>query len=231
MRGLGSRGNGITALFAGASGTGKTLAAEVIAGSLGLDLYVVDLSSVVNKYVGETEKNLERIFSGAQGLNGVLFFDEADALFGKRSAVSDGHDRYANIEVAFLLQRMEQFDGISVLATNLTANLDDAFARRIDVRVVFPQPEAPERRRLWVRHLPPSLPLADDVDLDFLAAGFRLAGGDIRNVTLAAAYDAASRDEAVGMAHLVRATAREYRKLGRLCTAEDFGRYMHLIGA
>ncbi len=228
MRGLGTRGDGITALFAGASGTGKTLAAEVIAGSLGLDLYVVDLSSVVDKYVGETEKNLERIFNGAQGLNGVLFFDEADALFGKRSAVSDGHDRYANIEVAYLLQRMEQFDGISVLATNLTANLDDAFARRIDVRVVFPQPEAPERRRLWAGHLPPSLPVADDVDLDFLAGAFRLAGGDIRNVTLAAAYDAASSDEPVGMAHLVRATAREYRKLGRLCTEEDFGPYLRL---
>ena len=161
----------------------------------------------------------------------MLFFDEADALFGKRSAVSDGHDRYANIEVAFLLQRMEQFDGISVLATNLTANLDDAFARRIDVRVVFPQPEAPERRRLWARHLPPSLPLDDDVDLDFLATAFRLAGGDIRNATLAAAYDAASREESVGMAHLVRATAREYRKLGRLCTDEDFGPYLRLVGA
>ena len=229
MRGVGIRGDGITALFAGASGTGKTLAAEVIAGSLGLDLYVVDLSSVVDKYIGETEKNLERIFSGAQGLNGVLFFDEADALFGKRSAVSDGHDRYANIEVAYLLQRMEQFDGISVLATNLTANLDDAFARRIDVRVVFPQPDAPERRRLWARHLPPSLPVTDDVDLDFLAGAFRLAGGDIRNVTLAAAFEAASRDESVGMAHLVRATAREYRKLGRLCTEEDFGPYMDVI--
>jgi hypothetical protein len=230
MRGVGSRGDGITALFAGASGTGKTLAAEVIAGALGLDLYVVDLSSVVDKYVGETEKNLERIFSGAHGLNGVLFFDEADALFGKRSAVSDGHDRYANIEVAYLLQRMEQFDGISILATNLTANLDDAFARRIDVRVVFPQPEAPERRRLWARHLPPSLPVADDVDLDFLAQAFRLAGGEIRNVTLAAAYDAAAADEPVGMTHLVRATAREYRKLGRLCTEEDFGRYFGLLG-
>ena len=230
MRGLGTRGNGITALFSGPSGTGKTLAAEVIAGSLGLDLYVVDLSSVVNKYVGETEKNLERIFSGAQGLNGVLFFDEADALFGKRSAVSDGHDRYANIEVAFLLQRMEQFDGITVLATNLTANLDDAFARRIDVRVAFPPPEASERRRLWARHLPPSLPVADDVDLDFLAGAFRLTGGDIRNVTVAAAYAAAASGSSVGMEHIVRATAREYRKLGRLCTAEDFGRYIHLIG-
>ncbi|MCA1692280.1 MAG: ATP-binding protein [Actinobacteria bacterium] len=215
-------------LAAGPSGTGKTLAAEVIAGSLGLELYVVDLSSVVDKYIGETEKNLERIFSGAQGLNGVLFFDEADALFGKRSAVSDGHDRYANIEVAYLLQRMEQFDGISLLATNLSANLDDAFARRIDLRVVFPLPEAAERRRLWERHLPPTLPVADDLDVAFLADAFRLAGGDIRNITLAAAYDAASQDEPVGMAHLVRATAREYRKLGRLCTEEDFGPYLHL---
>ncbi|MFN2505978.1 MAG: ATP-binding protein [Acidimicrobiales bacterium] len=228
MLGLGSRGNGITVLFAGPSGTGKTLAAEVIAGSLGLELYVVDLSSVVDKYIGETEKNLERIFSGAQGLNGVLFFDEADALFGKRSAVSDGHDRYANIEVAYLLQRMEQFDGISLLATNLSANLDDAFARRIDLRVVFPLPEAAERRRLWERHLPPTLPVADDLDVAFLADAFRLAGGDIRNITLAAAYDAASQNEPVGMAHLVRATAREYRKLGRLCTEEDFGPYLHL---
>jgi SpoVK/Ycf46/Vps4 family AAA+-type ATPase len=230
MGGVGTKGNGITVLFAGGSGTGKTLAAEVVAGSLGLDLYVVELSSVVDKYVGETEKNLERIFSGAEGINGVLFFDEADALFGKRSAVSDGHDRYANIEVAYLLQRMEQFQGISVLATNLTANLDDAFARRIDVRVVFPQPEAPERKRLWARHLPPSLPMSDDVDLDFLAGAFRLAGGDIRNATLGAAYEAAGQGEPVAMAHLVRATAREYRKLGRLCTEEDFGPYTRLIG-
>ena len=229
MHGLGSKGDGITALFAGPSGTGKTLAAEVIAGQLGLDLYVVDLSSVVDKYIGETEKNLERIFTGAQGLNGVLFFDEADALFGKRSAVSDGHDRYANIEVAFLLQRMEQFDGVSLLATNLTANMDDAFARRVDVRIIFPQPEAPERRRLWARHLPPTLPVADDVDLDFLAQSFRLAGGDIRNITVAAAYAAADRGEPVGMAHLIRATAREYRKLGRLCTEEEFGPYLELV--
>jgi hypothetical protein len=231
MRGVGSRGSGITTLFVGPSGTGKTLAAEVIAHSLGLDLYVVDLSSVVDKYIGETEKNLERIFNGAQGLNGVLFFDEADALFGKRSAVSDAHDRYANIEVAYLLQRMEQFDGISILATNLTANLDDALARRIDLRVVFPQPEAPERRRLWARHLPPALPLTDDVDIDFLASAFRLSGGEIRNVTIAAAYEAASSNEAVGMAHLVRAIAREYRKLGRLCTEEDFGAFMHLVSS
>ncbi|MGH9225743.1 MAG: ATP-binding protein, partial [Acidimicrobiales bacterium] len=231
MLGVGVRGAGITALFAGPSGTGKTLAAEVIAGVLGLDLYVVDLASVVDKYVGETEKNLERIFNGAQGLNGVLFFDEADALFGKRSAVSDGHDRYANIEVAFLLQRMEQFDGVSLLATNLSANLDDAFARRIDLRIVFPLPEPPERRRLWDRHLPPSLPMEDDIDVEFLAGAFKVAGGDIRNIALAAAFEAAHHDRAVTMADLVRATAQEYRKLGRLCTEENFGPYFHLAGA
>jgi len=228
MLGVGARGAGITALFAGPSGTGKTLAAEVIAGSLGLDLYVVDLASVVDKYVGETEKNLERIFNGAQGLNGVLFFDEADALFGKRSAVNDGHDRYANIEVAYLLQRMEQFDGVSLLATNLSANLDDAFARRIDLRIVFPLPEPPERFRLWRRHLPPSLPVEGDLDVTFLANAFRVAGGDIRNICLGAAYEAAGHDRAVTMADLVRATAQEYRKLGRLCTEEDFGPYFHL---
>lgn len=179
--------------------------------------------------MGETEKNLERIFRGAAGLNGVLFFDEADALFGKRSAVSDGHDRYANIEIAYLLQRMEQFDGISVLATNLSANLDDAFARRIDVRVVFPSPEAGERRRLWDRHLPPTVPTSGEVDLGFLGDSFRLSGGDIRNAALAAAYDAAARAEPVGMVHLVRAVAREYRKLGRLCTEEEFGPYTGLL--
>ena len=151
-------------------------------------------------------------------------------LFGKRSAVNDGHDRYANILVAYLLQRMEQFDGISLLATNLSANLDDAFARRIDLRIVFPLPEPPERRRLWERHLPPSLPTTGELDIDFLAGAFRVAGGDIRNITLTAAYQAASHDRPVAMADLVRATAQEYRKLGRLCTEEDFGPYFHLAG-
>src|SRR5919199_6224849 len=138
MRPGGGRGRGITALFAGDSGTGKTMSAEVVAGSLGLDLYTVNLATVVDKYVGETEKNLERIFGEAAGVNGVLLFDEADAIFGKRSEVRDAHDRYANIESAYLLQRMETFDGLAILATNLRANLDEAFTRRLDVVVDFP---------------------------------------------------------------------------------------------
>ncbi len=229
MGGQTGRGRGVTALFAGESGTGKTLSAEVIAGALGLDLYTIDLSTVVDKYVGETEKNLERIFAEAEGVNGVLFFDEADALFGKRSDVSDARDRYANVEIAFLLQRMEYFDGIAILATNLRGNLDEAFTRRIDVLADFPEPEEPDRLRLWELHLPDSLPTADELDLDYLAKAFELSGGDIRNVTLAAAYAAAVDEEPLSTRHLVRATAREYRKLGRLCTESEFGPYFDLI--
>lgn len=229
MGGQGVRGRGITALFAGESGTGKTLSAEVIAGALGLDLYAIDLSTVVDKYIGETEKNLERIFDQAEGVNGVLFFDEADALFGKRSEVSDARDRYANVEIAFLLQRMEFFDGIAILATNLRANLDEAFTRRIDVLVDFPEPEEADRRRLWGLHLPDALPRDDDLDLDYLAKAFKLSGGDIRNITVAAAYAAAVEDRPLATEHLVRATAREYRKLGRLVTESEFGPYFDLI--
>jgi hypothetical protein len=225
MGGRGVRGRGVTALFAGESGTGKTLAAEVVAGALGLDLYVIDLSSVVDKYIGETEKNLERIFTEADRVNGVLLFDEADAIFGKRSEVSDAHDRYANVETAYLLQRMERFDGLAVLTTNLRANIDDAFLRRLDAVVDFPMPEEDDRRREWDLHLPATAPRADDVDLDFLAHRFRLSGGNIRNIALGAAFLAADDDAAVGMAHLVRATEREYRKLGRLCTPEEFGEW------
>jgi len=223
MGGRSDKGRGITALFAGESGTGKTLSAEVIANELGLDLYVIDLSTVVDKYIGETEKNLERIFDQAEDVNGVLFFDEADALFGKRSEVSDARDRYANVEIAYLLQRMERFDGITVLATNLRANLDEAFTRRIDVLVDFPEPEQDDRHRLWELHLPSTLPRDGAPDLDFLARSFELSGGDIRNVTLAAAYAAAVDGGHVGMDELVAATAREYRKLGRLVTESEFG--------
>jgi hypothetical protein len=231
MGGRSDKGRGITALFAGESGTGKTLSAEVVAQDLGLDLYVIDLSSVVDKYIGETEKNLERIFDQAEDVNGVLFFDEADALFGKRSEVSDARDRYANVEIAYLLQRMELFDGITILATNLRANLDEAFTRRIDVLVDFPEPEEVDRRRLWELHLPPNLPRDDDLDLGFLAKAFELSGGDIRNVTLAAAYAAAVTGRPVTFADLIRATAREYRKLGRLVTESEFGPGFELVSS
>lgn len=226
MRPGGGRGRGISALFAGPPGTGKTMAAEVIAADLGMDLYTVDLATVVDKYIGETEKNLERIFSEAEGVNGVILFDEADALFGKRSEVSDAHDRHANVEVAYLLQRMESFDGLAILATNLRANLDEAFARRLDAIVEFSLPEAYERRALWDRCLGTNLPRAEDLDLDFAARCFELAGGNIRSIAVTAAYLAAGTGQAVSMAHLMRATYREYRKMGRLIHESEFGPWL-----
>jgi hypothetical protein len=228
LRRGGGRGESVTALFAGQPGTGKTMAAEVIAGELGLDLYVIDLSSVVDKYIGETEKNLERVFAGAEGVNGVLFFDEADALFGKRSEVSDARDRYANLEIAYLLQRMETFDGLAVLATNLRSNLDDAFARRLSMVVEFGKPDVVERRLLWTKCLA-GVPLASDVDLDFCAEAFELAGGDIRNISVTVAYVAAAEEGIADMSRLMRAIQVEYRKLGRMVVEAEFGRYFPLL--
>jgi len=224
MRRGGGRGHGVTALFAGDSGTGKTMSAEVIAADLGLDLYTVNLATVVDKYIGETEKNLERIFAEAGGVNAVLFFDEADAIFGKRSDVKDAHDRYANIESAYLLQRLETFDGLAVLATNLRANIDEAFTRRLDAIIDFPAPTAELRRQLWVQCLAPPLPVGV-VDLDFLAESFELAGGNIRSAATTAAYLAAAEGSAVSMAQVIAAVEQEYRKLGRLVLEREFGHY------
>ncbi|MBW3555969.1 MAG: ATP-binding protein [Actinobacteria bacterium] len=229
MRPGGGRGRGITGLFAGDSGTGKTMSAEVIAGELGLDLYAINLATVVDKYVGETEKNLERIFSEADGINGVLLFDEADAIFGKRSEVRDAHDRYANIEVAYLLQRMESFDGLAILSTNLRANLDDAFARRLDAVIDFPVPDTTFRRMIWERCLGKDMPLAPDIDLDFAASRFELSGGNIRSIAVTAAYFAAETGREVTMLDLMRATQREYRKLGRMCVESEFGPWYSLV--
>ena len=216
MRPGGGRGAGVTALFAGDSGTGKTMAAEVIAGELGLDLYTVNLATVVDKYIGETEKNLERIFTEAARVSAVLLFDEADAIFGKRSEVRDAHDRYANIESAYLLQRMETFDGLAVLATNLRANLDDAFTRRLDMVVDFPVPDEAARLALWRRCLAPPVPTAGELDLTTYARAFPLSGGNIRSAAITAAYLAAGLDSAVDDSALVAAIQQEYRKLGRL---------------
>jgi SpoVK/Ycf46/Vps4 family AAA+-type ATPase len=217
LQGKGGKGSGICALFSGSPGTGKTLAAHVVADSLGADLLQVDLAAVVDKYIGETEKNLERVFSRAETLNAVLFFDEADALFGRRSSVSDSRDRYANQEVSYLLQRMEAFEGITVLATNLRGNLDAAFARRLHFIVHFPDPDAATRRRLWEHHLAqlPGTDPDDPIDLDSLADALELSGGDIRNIVLAAAYDAVATGRAVGMHGLRVAVEREMAKLGR----------------
>ncbi|WP_029387503.1 ATP-binding protein, partial [Streptomyces leeuwenhoekii] len=226
MRPGGGRGRGVIALFAGESGTGKTMSAEVVAADLGMDLYVVDLSTVVDKYVGETEKNLERIFTEASAVNAVLLFDEADAIFGKRSEVRDARDRHANVESAYLLQRMESFDGIAVLTTNLRANLDEAFTRRLDVVADFPVPDREQRLALWERCLGDRMPRAGDLDLGFCADRFELAGGSIRACAVTAAYLAAESGGPLTMRQLVTAVAQEYRKLGRLVLGSEFGRYL-----
>ena len=209
----GPRGLGITALFVGESGTGKTMAAEVLASDLGIDLYRIDLASVVSKYIGETEKNLRRIFDAAESSGAILLFDEADALFGKRSDVKDSHDRYANIEVSYLLQRMEAYSGLAILTTNMKAALDRAFQRRLRFIVQFPFPDAAQRAGIWRRAFPPRMPTSG-IDIERLSR-LGIAGGTITNIALRAAFRAARAGEPVGMAHLVDAARGEYEKLER----------------
>ncbi|WP_436826178.1 ATP-binding protein [Sphingomonas sp. DT-207] len=206
---------GLVALFVGPPGTGKTMAAGAVAHMLGIDVYRIDLSGVVSKYIGETERNLELVFQAAERATAVLFFDEADSLFGKRSEVQDAHDRYANIEVSYLLQRIERFDGIAILATNLRQNLDEAFLRRIDFVVDFPVPGPAERLHLWSKLAGTGAPLADGVDFALLAERYELTGGAIRNCAIAAAHAAARDDQPIAMRHLVAAVAREYLKQGQ----------------
>ena len=222
-------GKGLNVLFAGQPGTGKTMAAEVLATDLGLELYKIDLSSVVSKYIGETEKNLEKIFSEGQTSNAILFFDEADSLFGKRSSVKDSHDRYANIEISYLLQRMEEYDGIVILATNLRKNLDDAFVRRLHGAIEFPMPEEPDRLEIWQRTFPQEAPLSPSVDLEFFAKKFKLSGGNIKNIVLESAFFAAEAGTDIMMEHVVKATRREHQKIGKLIQASDFGPYAYLV--
>jgi hypothetical protein len=212
---------GVPILFAGPPGTGKTMAAEIIAAELALDLYKIDLSTVVSKYIGETEKNLERIFNEAETSNAILFFDEADAIFGKRSEVKDAHDRYANIEVSYLLQRMERYEGVTILATNLRANLDEAFTRRLQFAVDFPFPEEADRCRIWRTLFPPDVPREPELDFELLARRFKLAGGNIRNIIVGAAYLAAADGKAVTMAHLLHGARRELQKMGRLVSEQE----------
>ncbi len=224
-----SLGKGLNVLLCGVPGTGKTMAAEIIAGELGLDLYKIDLSRVVSKYIGDTEKNLDCIFHAAESSNAVLHFEEADTLCGKRSPVKDAHDRYANIEVGYLLQKMEEYEGIAILSTNLRSNMDEAFTRRLRFIVEFPFPEEPDRHRIWEVHFPPEAPRDGDIDLAFLARQFRIAGGNIRNIVLNASFLAAAAETAIGMRHLLRATRRELAKMGRDCPPAEFGPYLHLV--
>ena len=224
-----SRGKGLNVLFTGPSGTGKTMAAEVLAGELSLDLYQIDLSSVVSKYIGETEKNLSAIFREAEQSQALLFFDEADALFGKRTEVKDAHDRYANIEVNYLLQRVEQYEGVVILATNLQQNLDDAFLRRMQEVLEFPFPDETLRERIWRGHLPGNAPRGSDIDFGFLAQKFKMTGGNIKNIVLAAAFLAAQDSKPISMSHLILATKAEYQKEGKLAVKTDFGPYYEMI--
>jgi hypothetical protein len=215
-----NRGLGVSALFTGPSGTGKTMAAEVLARHLSLDLYRVDLSASVSKYIGETEKNLRRLFDAAEPGGAILFFDEADALFGKRSQVKDSHDRYANIEVSYLLQRMEAYQGLAILATNLRRSLDTAFLRRLRFVVPFPFPDATQRREMWARVFPRAAPV-DSLDLDHLA-GLPLSGAMIRNIALNAAFAAAAEGTAIGMATVLTAARTELRKVEMPLSEGDF---------
>jgi ATP-dependent 26S proteasome regulatory subunit len=209
-------GRGTIALLAGPPGTGKTMAAEVVAAELGLDLFKIDLSAMVSKYIGETEKNLERIFTAAADTDAILLFDEADALFGKRSEVRDSHDRYANIEISYLLQRMERYDGIAILATNLREHLDEAFTRRLHFVVGFPFPGEEERSRIWEICLPSGDLRGDDIDVERLGRDFRLSGGNIRNAAVHAAFLAAAQDTPIGADHVRQAVAREHQKMGKI---------------
>ena len=222
-----SLGIGTVALFCGPPGTGKTMAAEIIARDVGLDLYRIDLASVVSKYVGETEKNLGRVFDAAEASNTILLFDEADALFGKRSEVSDAHDRYANIEVAYLLQRVEAYDGTVVLTTNHEKNIDRAFLRRIHHRIDFPRPDEAVREQIWQAVFPSETPVGD-LDYAFLAT-FAITGGNIKNIALRAAFLAAADDARIEMVHVVRAIRRELQKEGTLIDPTEFGPYSELL--
>jgi hypothetical protein len=209
-------GRGLSVLFSGPPGTGKTMAAQIIARELGVDLYKIDLSGVVSKYIGETEKNLSRIFAAAESSNAVIFFDEADALFGKRTEVTDAHDRYANIEISYLLQKMEEYDGVVILATNLRKNMDEAFVRRIRFIVDYAFPTEAGRLAIWRKHFPKAAPVDDDIDFDLLARKVKVPGGNIKNIVLNAAFRAAQQDTSIQMEHIVKSTRREFEKIGKL---------------
>lgn len=224
----GFQSGGLNVLFSGASGTGKTMSACIIAAESGLDLYRIDLATVVSKYIGETEKNLDRIFTAAHSSNAILFFDEADALFGRRSEVKDAHDRYANVEVAYLLQKLEEHDGVVILASNLPRNMDKAFTRRIQFQVEFPIPGDEDRERLWRGMFPAQVPVAPDVDFAFLSRQFQLTGGQIRTISVDAAFLAAADGRRVTMPLIIKSLARYLVRQGQMPTAHEFREYFSL---
>ncbi len=222
-------GKGVSMLFAGPPGTGKTMAAQVVANDLGIEMYKVDLSQVVSKYIGETEKNLDQVFNEAKKSNAILFFDETDAILGKRTEVKDSHDKNANLETAYLLQKMEEYDGVTVMTTNYKENIDSAFFRRINYVIHFTLPDAKARKSIWTGIFPAQTPLDGGVDLEYLARQFELSGGGIKNIAVAAAFMAAAEDAPVSMGHLVQAVKYEMAKQGKVMRREDYGEYGFLL--
>lgn len=222
-------GKGVSMLFAGPPGTGKTMAAQVVANDLGLEMYKVDLSQVVSKYIGETEKNLNEVFNEAKKSNVILFFDETDAILGKRTEVKDSHDKNANLETAYLLQKMEEYDGITVMTTNYKENIDSAFFRRISYVIHFAFPDAEARRQIWKGIFPAQTPLDEGVDFDYLARQFEFSGGSIKNIAVTAAFMAAAADVPVDMGHIIQAVKYETGKQGRIMRREDYGEYGFLL--
>lgn len=224
-----SYGRGLSMLFSGPPGTGKTMAAQVVTNQLHMQMYKIQLSQIVSKYIGETEKNLRQVFTEAKNANCILFFDEMDALFGKRSEVKDSHDRHANIETAYLLQQMEEYDGVVLMATNLLQNIDEAFMRRINFVIAFPFPDVPTRKMLWKKLLDTKAPVSDDIDFGFLAESFKIAGGNIKNCVIHAAFLAAAERSEITMRHIVKSVVNEQRKNNVVVLREDLGEYADLV--
>ncbi|MCT4604678.1 MAG: ATP-binding protein [Marinisporobacter sp.] len=222
-------GKGLAIICAGPPGTGKTMSAQVMANELNLELYRIDLSQMVSKYIGETEKNLHQIFSQASLSNAILFFDEADALFGKRSDVKNANDRYANIETSYLLQKIEEYEGVTLLATNFLKNIDKAFLRRINFIINFPFPDQASRQKIWEITIPKNAPIDQEVDFEFLAKTFEMAGGNIKNTIIYAAFLAAQENEKIGMKHILFAAKYELQKMDKLLLKEDLGEYKYLL--
>ncbi len=222
-------GRGLSMLFTGPPGTGKTMAAGVAAHELGLEIYKVDLSKVISKYIGESEKNLDEVFDSAKKSNVILLFDETDALFGKRTEVKDSHDKNANLETSYLLQKMEEYEGITIMTTNFIENIDKAFFRRISYVVHFTFPDVPARKEIWIKMYPKETPLSKNIDFDFLADRFEIAGGNIKNVVITSTFMAASESEKVGMKHIIKALEYEIKKQGKMVSKDDFGEYGYLL--
>lgn len=222
-------GRGLSMLFTGPPGTGKTMAAQVVANELGLEIYKVDLSKVISKYIGESEKNLGEVFDSAKRSNVILLFDETDALFGKRTEVKDSHDKNANVETSYLLQKMEEYDGITIMTTNFIENIDKAFFRRISYVIHFNFPDIESRKEIWKKMFPKETPLDKDIDFDFLSKNFEIAGGSIKNAVITSTFMAAAESSSVGMKHIIKALEYEIKKQGKIVSKNDFGEYGYLL--